>query len=536
MQRLIKLPKRQRIFESLEPRNLLAGNVTADSSSGALIVLGDNSANIITITQVSPDTYKVAGTATKVNGSNSAQTFYATDGIFINMNGGNDVLTVKNLTINGETGDIGLGIMLGAGADVLLVQKVTVGWETAIDGGEGNNAIVIDSCHLNYDLGIQTYGGVDAVVIKGTTILGALQVQLGNGTNALTMLNVNVFGSPGGPDMSTIPEGFEILECALPRIECGANIFGGSGVDAIALNGVKIDCLTHIDTDGGVDSVAIVNSRFGNQPMIYSGGLQSLQMDGAASGLCIETGLGNDAVAIVTTTVYGFLQIDTSGQVCCPTERLSITTLLEPSSVKDGIDAVSLVKVNVYAAQPIEWSDSAVAPEIETSDWSSSWLESGLLLIYTGNQTDAVALASVCTDGKATIRTTDWSDSNLDGADAVAIANSKFNQQSRCDWETGLCIVTGRGNDAVSIVKVNVAGKAKIETGDGTDAVALAFLAADRICVRMGDGNYDVLTVSNCTATDAVFDGGGNTGDLLNWKHLNNHFGSESDSGFQYVL
>ena len=35
------------------------------------------------------------------------------------MNGGNDVLTVKNLTINGESGDIGLGIMLGAGADVL---------------------------------------------------------------------------------------------------------------------------------------------------------------------------------------------------------------------------------------------------------------------------------------------------------------------------------------------------------------------------------------------------------------------------------
>ena len=87
-----------RIFESLEPRNLLAGNVTADASSGALIILGDGSANIITVTQTAPDTYKVAGTATNVNGTSSAKTFYATDGIFINMNGGNDVLTVKNLT------------------------------------------------------------------------------------------------------------------------------------------------------------------------------------------------------------------------------------------------------------------------------------------------------------------------------------------------------------------------------------------------------------------------------------------------------
>ena len=63
-------------------------------------------------------------------------------------------------------------------------KKLPLGWETAIDGGEGNNALVIDSCHLNYNLGIQTYGGVDAVAIKGTTIFGALQMQLGNGTNA----------------------------------------------------------------------------------------------------------------------------------------------------------------------------------------------------------------------------------------------------------------------------------------------------------------------------------------------------------------
>ena len=201
-------------------------------------------------------------------------------------------------------------------------------------------------------MGIQTYGGTDAVTIKGTTICGALQVQLGNGTaNALTMLNVTVTQAPGGPDMSTIPEGFEILECALPRIECGANIVGGTGVDAIAMNNVKIDCLTDIDTGGGVDSVAIVNSRFGNQPVIYDLSAK-LSSDGNASGLCIETGLGNDAVCIVTTTVYGFLQVDTSGQICCPTDRMmDVTTQEAPSSVKDGIDAVALVKVNVYAAQ-----------------------------------------------------------------------------------------------------------------------------------------------------------------------------------------
>ena len=106
-----------------------------------------------------------------------------------------------------------------------------------------------------------------------------------------------------------------------------------------------------------------------------------------------------------------------------------------------------------------------------------------------------------------------------------------------CSWETGLSICTGRGNDVVSIAKANVVGKARIETGNGTDAVALAFLAADTICARLGGGNYDVLTVSNCTATDEIFDGGDGSGDLLNYKHLNNHFtNAPSISGFETVI
>ncbi len=473
-----------------------------------------------------------------MNGSNSAQTFYAPDGIFVDMGSGNDSLTLKNLTINGESGDVGLGILLGAGTDALLVQSVTVNWETAIDGGEGNNAIVINSCHFNYDLGIQTYGGTDAVTITNTQILGALQVQLGNGkANALTMVNDSVVGAPGQPDDSDLPDGFEILECTLPREECGANIVGGTGVDAIALNKVQIDCLTTIDTCSGVDSVAIVNSRFGNQPMVYS--LQPLQDGGSeASGLCIETGLGNDAVAITTTTVYGFLQIDTSGQVCCPCEgRMLEVTPSTPSStsVKDGVDAVALTKVNVYAAQQEqEWLTPDVVTTQVEQNWECCCFECGALLIYTGNQNDAVALAFVCTDCFAKIDTTDLCDSSLDGADAVAISNSKFGQQERCDWVTDLSICTGRGNDVVSIVKVNVVGKAFIDTGDGTDAVAINALAADHICVELDGGNHDALTIINSSASDAFFDGGDGSGDVLVRSH--NNFGSEYHQGFETVV
>ncbi len=301
---------------------------------------------------------------------------------------------------------------------------------------------------------------------------------------------------------------------------------------------VQIDCLTHIDTCSGNDSVAIVNSRFGNARLLFDGLSPEITDGGSDSGLCIETGLANDAVSIVTTTVYGFLQVDTSGQVCCPCCD-SGSPAVQPdtpttSSVKDGNDVVALVKVNVYAA-----AVEPVAPTISPDEVSNSGccLEDGTLLIYTGNQVDAVALTSVCTDSFASICTTDCENSSLDGTDAVAIANSKFNQEDECTRDVGLCVFTGNGNDAVSIAKTNVVGKTLIDTGNGTDVVTLAFLVADKICAELGPGNHDVLTVSNCTATDEVFADDGGSGGVLSYKHLNNHFtNAPYISGFSTVV
>ena len=157
-------------------------------------------------------------------------------------------------------------------------------------------------------------------------------------------------------------------------------------------------------------------------------------------------------MSIVTTTVYGFLQVDTSGQICCPccdSNSGGVQPATPTSPVKDGNDAVALVKVNVYAAGEV--TSPVISPD-EVSN-SGCCLEDGTLLIYTGNQNDAVALTSVCTDSFASICTTDCENSSLDGADAVAIANSKFNQEDSCTRDVGLCVFTGNGNDAVSIAK-----------------------------------------------------------------------------------
>ncbi len=331
---------------------------------------------------------------------------------------------------------------------------------------------------------------------------------------------------------------------------------------------VQIDCETEINTFGGNDSVAITNSRFGDAPVVKEAVTPDtpVSTNMEFSGLCIETGTGNDAVVINGTTVYGFLQIDTSGGYDCPTDEIcDIASGAQPQGTeqtgKDGNDAVVLNNVNVLQSEEglclDEWCEciETTKPDIVANGIENApcWfqcccelgvLESGMLIIYTGNQVDSVALNKVTTDAQASIYTTD--ESNLDGTDAVAITNSSFNRDNEVmeckvlpliEVGDGLSVETGNGNDAVTIVKVKVVGEAAIETDGGTDAVAINSLTADSIFADLGSGNYDTLTVAKSVANYEEFDGGGNTGDTLVYKHLGNNFANPPlISGFANVL
>ena len=190
-----KLSKRQWNIEPLEPRNMLAGNVTVldpATNDGMLQITGDNSANVLVLTPVGADMVKITGVGTKINGSSSPQTFFIGNTVLVDLRGGNDSLTIKNLNIQGSTNDLSLGILLGDGNDALVLTGVTTRRACGIDGGSGNNVIAIKGCTFGFDLGIQTYDGVDALAITSTTVDGALSVQLGNGVNALSMVSDKV--------------------------------------------------------------------------------------------------------------------------------------------------------------------------------------------------------------------------------------------------------------------------------------------------------------------------------------------------------
>jgi hypothetical protein len=489
-----------------------------------------------------------------------------------------------------ETYSAGLSILMGTGNDALVMSQVTVAdGYCAIDTGDGSDATAIDRSNFNHSFYIDGGNGNNAIAISRSRIDGQFVIVTGSGNDAITLLNDNV--NLDDPELAnvTLPVdpateidnvaavvGNDFQDLAESLADDGSYIDTGAGADAVALNGVNISGLTEIYTDAGNDAVVVVNSTFGDPAVTGTFVVPAVTPDTPSigttdfSGLCIETDGGSDAVSIVNTTVYGFLQVDTSGGVDCPTEELCCidggvqTQQTEPSGT-DGNDAVVLNNVKVLVSAEAEtcseccqcietWCENNPNVIPNEISWEcciceclteESILESGTLLIYTGNQVDAVALNKVTTDAQADIYTTD--ETSLDGADAVTITNSSFNVNNEVMQCTtlpfvatgdGLYIETGCGNDAVTIAKVNVVGEADIETGAGTDAVAINALVADDIFVDLGSGKYDALTIAKSVANTETFDGAGTTsGDTLVYKHLGNNFANPPDiSGFQYVV
>jgi hypothetical protein len=200
---------------------------------------------------------------------------------------------------------------------------------------------------------------------------------------------------------------------------------------------------------------------------------------------------------------------------------------------------VSLVKVNVLL-------------DGEAASQTSTDFDFGQLSIYTGTQNDAVSLTSVITDADVFIETTDIVNSNLDGADAVAIANCTFNRVDPGFAEFGidrfsgtfiygLVVYTGNGNDVVTIANVKVTDSTIIETGDGTDHVAITAMTETpnplylaEIYVDLEGGKYNTLTVTNSSSQFADFYVDDHTGSTLVKAH--NHFNSETDLGWDYDI
>lgn len=443
-------------FEFLETRNLLAGNVTAGPGSvpGELRILGDAAGNNIQVSQLANGDWKVQGIGTKVNGSNSAQTFSGITQLAVDLLGGNDVIKVANGTLANE-----LDIGAEQGADVITVTNIRAG-DIFVDSGAGNDAVTLTGCNSDNRFIIHTGDGSDALAVN------------------------NCFA---GGDMD-----FELSDTA------------ADGNDVVHFSRLNANTLLVNDLHGN-DTVVGTNSRTaGYMDFNLTSGNDAIAISGLNSGEAILVYVvdGSNVATIHNCTSVGELYIQANGISALGRNVITITdsrSTGEQFSMDLGNGADVVTVNNVTAA-----TDS---------------------YLHANGGNNVISINKLNVAGEYTV-------SSGDGNNVVAIANSTFNQQGTSI--VGLGVYTGNGKDVVSIVNVNVTGESIIETGDGTDAVAIQALATQILQVSLDGGKYDSLAITNSSAIQAFFDGGGNTGDTLVKSH--NHFTTETDTGFQHVI
>ncbi len=515
-----KSPSRISRFESLETRQLLAGNVAATLSGGLLTLSGDAAANNVQISQLTNGDWLVKGIATKINGANS-QPFSGVTDITVDLVSGQDVLKVSNGTLTGD-----LNISFSGGGNKTVQLSALHASNFLVESGAGNDSVVATNLTADNVINFDLNAGNDTIVDSGLHAGGSILAFVGTGKNAVSINNctavgeydidargtnaISVANSTTGDELFIFCNGSSTIAINNVTAATSSSIFGGAGANVIAIN--KLTVLQgeeDINTGPAADAISIVNSHFG----------QNQTATDDVQGLYIQSGLGSDTVSISNTTVVGHLRLDTSG-VLQPDGTVIIPIDGQPF---DGNDVVALNKVTVLQQTVINTPTNF--------DWT------GLLDMLTGNGADVVSLNGVITDGAAGIETTD--DTSLDRNDVVTITNSTFFRNGPNyllpPAQAGLFVDTGDGNDVVTIVRSKVTDAASVDTGNGADTVTINSLTADVDLFSLGAGNYDTLIVVNSFAFQEDFRGGGNTGDTLVLAH-NNFDNPPTITGFQHVI
>lgn len=194
-------------FESLENRQMMAGDVFASVHAGTLTIKGDNLSNGIIITaganpnEVVVTGINLAGSGTAVNGLvNTPVTLVnVTKNIKVSMARGNDSVAVNNLTVNGDL---------------------------KMRGGRGLDTFVVNASTICGDLEIRTSGGADNVTITNSTVAGELEIGTGRDCD-----NVTITGSDVGELDVALNEDNDHLDISGTQVVTQTRLNGGKGIN-----------------------------------------------------------------------------------------------------------------------------------------------------------------------------------------------------------------------------------------------------------------------------------------------------------------
>jgi hypothetical protein len=318
---------RKLTFQTLESRQLMAGNVAVSVVGGDLRITGDDSANDIAVFQtmqqghVIPGSYYVSGlNGTTINGNQGGFYFTGVNRDFnINMGQGDDHLAMgfvsgfdPSLSNANFIVPRNLSVTMGNGNNNLEVKGITVGNNTSILAGSGNNTMdvrgnfgtangiiranpllpIIPSRLPHGNLTIQAGGGDDQLEVHNGRVYNDLNIKLGGGqsrldTTDLVAMNVRQnlnIHSGGGRDMNLVSvQGVHVghdlnIEGGIAKdiVSIGNTTVAdrlfatlGHGDDFLSVEGVTAATAV-LDGNVDVDTFHAESNHFTTQPQILS--------------------------------------------------------------------------------------------------------------------------------------------------------------------------------------------------------------------------------------------------------------------------
>jgi hypothetical protein len=256
--------------ETLEPRLMLAGDVSAAVLGGNLRILGDKLDNEISITETAPGTFLVSGLdGTTINQQPAGTPFEAhdvTNNVFIRMGDGNDTVDLHQVSIHGN-----LDILTGGGNDDIEIVGAEIARNARIDSGPGDDVVNLGTSsaaqpviaaasplptgvRIKNNLDIHTGLGDDEVELADTHIGGNALVDTGAGNDTIVM---GLASSP--PPAATA--GASVVPSGDANVSIGHHLFicAGAGDDTVQVNSVRAR-LAVISTGDGNDHLIATNS------------------------------------------------------------------------------------------------------------------------------------------------------------------------------------------------------------------------------------------------------------------------------------
>lgn len=218
-------------IQSLETRQLLAGDVTVGLSAADardLVITGDNSSNEIVVEEVAANRIRVSGQdGTTINGGTRSATFTVTDDVRIDMKGGSDRVTVRNLSQTSQSHS-DVSVNLGTGNDTLVIDSVDAERYLKVMGGSGDDTIDVMESTAR-DMTIDGEYDEDSIHLLEVTVDNSVTVDGGEQADTLRVEDsvisndLIVDGDTGGDDID------------VRDVETGDNIVvdAGSGSDSV---------------------------------------------------------------------------------------------------------------------------------------------------------------------------------------------------------------------------------------------------------------------------------------------------------------